>query len=67
MNPKITKPLFMLFTFLLLNLTWLSAQENGSEQTISGVVIDPDGETLIGVNIYAENSTNGTATDIDGA
>ena len=31
-----------------------------------GVVTDPTGEPLIGVNVLEKGSTNGTVTDIDG-
>ncbi len=34
---------------------------------VSGVVIDADGEPLIGVNIFAPSSKEGAITDIDGA
>lgn len=34
--------------------------------TVSGTVVDTDGETLIGVNILEKGTVNGTITDIDG-
>lgn len=34
--------------------------------TVSGTVVDQNGETLIGVNIQVKGSNKGTATDIDG-
>ena len=66
MNPRITKPLLMLFIILSLSPSWLLAQNNGLEQLVSGIVTDSDGQPLIGVNVYAENITTGTSTDVDG-
>lgn len=34
--------------------------------TVSGTVVDPTGEPLIGASVLAQGTTNGTATDIDG-
>lgn len=34
--------------------------------TVKGVVLDENGETLIGVNILEKGTTNGTITDFDG-
>lgn len=42
------------------------ASRNMEEKTISGTVIDTDGEPLIGVNILAKDTGIGTITDIDG-
>ncbi len=36
-------------------------------QTVSGVVTDATGETLIGVNVLVPGTTTGTVTDFDGA
>lgn len=33
---------------------------------ISGTVLDPQGETVIGANVLVKGTTNGTITDIDG-
>lgn len=33
---------------------------------VTGVVIDANGETIIGANIVVKGTTNGTITDIDG-
>lgn len=39
----------------------------GQKNTVSGIVVDEVGETLIGVNITEkENPSNGTTTDLDG-
>ena len=37
-----------------------------AQKTVSGVVIDPSGEPLIGVSIQLKGSTTGTVTDYDG-
>ena len=34
--------------------------------TVQGVVVDDNGEPLIGATIYEKESANGTTTDIDG-
>ncbi|MFT6808642.1 MAG: hypothetical protein ACJA01_001868, partial [Saprospiraceae bacterium] len=36
------------------------------EKTISGTIVDTDGEPLIGVNILAKDTGNGTISDLDG-
>ena len=36
-------------------------------RTISGIVTDQDGESLIGVNVLIKGTTTGTVTDIDGS
>ena len=37
-----------------------------AQRTVTGKVIDEDGETLIGVNVLEVGTSNGTITDIDG-
>lgn len=37
-----------------------------AQQTVSGKVMDNEGETLIGVSILVEGTTTGTVTDLDG-
>ena len=41
-----------------------SIQQDGL--VVKGVVLDQNGETLIGVNVLEEGTTNGTITDFDG-
>lgn len=36
------------------------------QTTVSGVVSDEKGETLVGVNIQIKGTSNGTMTDLDG-
>jgi len=38
-----------------------------AQRTITGVVSDASGESLIGANVLAKGSTTGTVTDIDGS
>ncbi|HQU60684.1 MAG TPA: carboxypeptidase-like regulatory domain-containing protein, partial [Saprospiraceae bacterium] len=52
----------LLFTSLVLFLS-MSAW---AQRTVTGKVIDEDGETLIGVNVLEVGTSNGTITDIDG-
>lgn len=50
--------------FFMVSSLALKAQSG----TIRGVIIDDEsGETLIGVNVFIEGTTNGTSTDLDGA
>jgi TonB-linked SusC/RagA family outer membrane protein len=59
---KTTK--FLLIIFLIaVGSNSLMAQNS---LTVSGTVSDPDGETLIGVTILEEGTSNGTITNIDG-
>ena len=47
----------------------IAPQQNtpvGQTKTITGTVIDPQGEPVIGANIIVKGTTNGTITDIDG-
>ncbi|MEM1120402.1 MAG: SusC/RagA family TonB-linked outer membrane protein [Bacteroidota bacterium] len=37
-----------------------------AQQTVTGKIIDPDGEPMIGVNILELGTSNGTITDFDG-
>lgn len=37
-----------------------------AQRTVTGVILDTGGETLIGANVLAKGSTVGTVTDIDG-
>ncbi|NDV69392.1 TonB-dependent receptor [Dysgonomonas sp. 25] len=46
-------------------LTSVSAQTD--KVTVRGVVIDSQGEALIGVSVIEKGTTNGTQTDLDGA
>jgi hypothetical protein len=50
------------FTLVLMTSATLSAQ-----RTISGVVSDDTGESLIGANIFEKGTANGTITDLDGS
>jgi hypothetical protein len=51
-----------LILLLILSSNYLLSQSN----SVSGVVQDPEGETLIGVNILEQDTQNGTITDNDG-
>ncbi len=37
-----------------------------AQQTLTGVVVEPNGEPVIGANVYIKGSTTGTITDFDG-
>ena len=60
-QPRIAKKFMFLLVGLLCALG-VSAQSI----TVSGTVVDPTGEPLIGASILAEGTSVGTSTDIDG-
>lgn len=51
---------------LLLLVFTLPAFTVFAQRTVTGTVVDPAGEPLIGVNIVIEGTSTGTITDIDG-
>ncbi len=51
---------------LLLMLFALSALSVFAQRTVSGRVIDPNGDPLIGASVIVVNSTSGAVTDLDG-
>jgi len=44
----------------------LTSQSLASQRTVSGVVTDTEGVTLIGANVTVQGTSTGTVTDIDG-
>ncbi len=42
-------------------------QQKQQERRITGVVVDQEGETVIGANVVEKGTTNGTVTDLDGS
>ena len=55
---KLSLLLFMFFCVVSMTI---------AQRTITGVVLDTGGESLIGANVLAKGSTLGTVTDIDGS
>lgn len=53
--------------FLLSSLMFFGIASMLAQRTITGVISDSSGETLIGANVLAKGSTLGTITDIDGS
>lgn len=51
-----------LLIFALCSILGMAAQQ----LSISGVVVDSEGEPLTGVSVIVQGTTNGTSTDIDG-
>ncbi|ASB48553.1 SusC/RagA family TonB-linked outer membrane protein [Alkalitalea saponilacus] len=49
--------------FLLLGLTAVSYSQS---KLIRGLIVDPDGDPLTGVNVVQKNTTNGVITNFDG-
>jgi len=60
MKSNVTKSLWILF--FIIQSTFMYAQS----YSVTGTVIDENGETLIGVTIVEKGTSNGTATDMDG-
>ncbi len=60
MKRFITK--YLLFLSLFASVTFINAQS----RTIKGKVTDENGESLPGVTLLIEGTTNGTVTDLDG-
>lgn len=52
--------------FFLVLLATLSIGVHGQTKTISGVVLDKTGESVIGASVIVKGTTNGTITDFDG-
>ena len=52
--------LCLVFLLVATATTW-------AQQTVTGIVTDPDGLALIGVNILEKGTSNGTITDLDGS
>ena len=65
---KIKLKLIYMKKLLLLTLILLFVTTTGilAQKTVTGTILDNAGETLIGVNILEQGTTNGTITDIDG-
>lgn len=45
----------------------LAIMQQANRKTITGVVLDPQGESIIGANVMEKGTSNGTITDIDGS
>lgn len=59
--PKRPGSVFLLLTILLFSGAGLLAQ-----QTVTGTINSPDGESLIGVTVVQVGTSSGTVTDLDG-
>ncbi|NND32395.1 MAG: SusC/RagA family TonB-linked outer membrane protein [Saprospiraceae bacterium] len=55
------------YVYVLFMCMLCSATAIAQQRTITGTVIDPEGEPLIGANVIAKGTAIGTATDIDGS
>ena len=56
------KGVIIFFMFLFLCMPYAFSQSN----TVRGKVTDPSGESLVGVSVQVENTSNGIATDANG-
>lgn len=62
----------LLFICLFAVLSYLAAspisgqQDDGRKRTITGVVLDSNGETVIGASVFQKGTSNGTVTSADG-
>ena len=65
---KVVSKLTLLFAIVVITPPLLSFRAEAQTVTVSGVVVDDQGEPLIGATIQAkENKGKGTTTNIDGA
>ena len=65
---KVVAKLTLLFAIVVITPPLLSFRAEAQTVTVSGVVVDDQGEPLIGATIQAkENKGKGTTTNIDGA
>ena len=62
---KTIRQFSIFFVVLLMCITVSFAQTNGSI-TVTGTVVDENGESIIGATVQVEGTTNGVITDIDG-
>ena len=53
-----------LYIFMLLTMTGITV--NAQTLSVSGTVIDTEGEPMIGANVIIKGTTTGVATDVDG-
>lgn len=60
---SLQKRLFCLFTFFLIGVAHISAQQ----QTVKGNITDSAGEPIIGASVVEKGTTNGTVTDLNGS
>lgn len=56
----------IVFILLLAALTPTQSWSQSTNITVSGQVVDSEGETLIGVNVQVQGTTQGTSTDLEG-
>ena len=69
---KTTLPVALFFSFALIPIFSNQGQVHAAvdivqqQGVIKGTVVDEKGEPIIGANVIAEGSSNGTITDIDG-
>ena len=72
LNIRFVKPITLFFAILTLGLTTnlqsavASVEDTFQTQKIRGVVLDRDGESIIGANVIIEGTSTGTVTDYDG-
>ena len=66
---NLTKILFVAFLFFSINSYLIHATGNdkiNQSKSVTGIVVDVDGEAIIGANIIEKGTTNGTVTNVNG-
>ncbi len=68
MNPlvKMGKALLILLMVLLAGATTSYAQQSAAKQVVTGIVLDEQGEPVIGASVVDTKTNQGVVTDIDG-
>jgi len=56
----------ILSLFLLLSVSALKAQDPNDKVTVSGIVMDGEGQEIVGANVYAKDKSVGVITDEEG-
>src|SRR5690606_31998057 len=56
----------IVFIVLLSALTQTQSWSQSTNITVSGQVVDSEGETLVGVNVQIQGTSQGASTDLDG-
>lgn len=51
---------------IILSIENQIVQQKNAKKKVTGVILDPNGETVIGANVVEKGTMNGTITDLDG-
>ncbi|SHE83857.1 SusC/RagA family TonB-linked outer membrane protein [Dysgonomonas macrotermitis] len=68
MKEKVKKSCATLFLFFMMGILSVSTMyaQGGSSNVVNGIVLDSNGESIIGASVLVKGSATGTVTDLDG-